>query len=127
MSIAWPAAILPTAVPIEGFSHKRQSAGERTEMESGLARFRLTNRNPLRVVQIGWHMTQAQVEYFNAWMEYRARYGGAWFSIDLPLDGELRTVLARFSGDGLEQKPWRRTKWGIAAQLEVRDTNALTS
>lgn len=125
-AVAWPSAVLPTTIPIEGFSHKRQPAGERTEMDSGLARFRVTNRNPLRRVTVGWQMTTFQIEYFNAWLEYQARYGGAWFSIDLPLDGTNRTVLARFVEEP-GQQPWRRTRWGITAQLDVRDTNVLTS
>lgn len=125
-AIAFPHNILGTAVPIDGFSHQRQPAGDSTEMDSGLARFRVTNRNPLRTVTVGWHWTTAQIEYFNAWNEYRAAYGGAWFNIDLPLDGPLRTVLARFSPQPQPQRPWRRTRWSLVAELLVRDTNVIT-
>jgi len=55
----------------------------------------------------------------------RARYGGVWFQIDLPIDGDARTVLARFV-DEAEEKPYRRVGWLITAQLEVRDTNAIS-
>ena len=125
MAIVFPADQLGTAIPLDGFSYKPKPAIERTEMESGFARARLVNRNPLRAVTVGYHWTSAQVEFFAAWLEYIAQYGAAWFQIDLPLEGTARTVLARFVNE-YSRVPYRRTRWLVSVEFEVRDTNVIT-
>jgi hypothetical protein len=125
MSLAtWPSDILPSEILRDNFSYERLPAVERTDMDSGSARARLINRNPLAKVTVSWLMSGDQVDYFNTWIESDAAYGGAWFNIDLYLSSARRTVIARFV-DEPKRTPLG-TSWVVTATLEVRDPNVIS-
>ena len=126
MPITWP-AVLPQGVRVGSPAYQRNPAVERTDMESGFARTRLINRDPLARIKVEWPpFTAVQVQFFDGWLEHRARYGGAWFWISLPLDGAARSVLARFVGE-VQRVPAGVSSWVVTAELEVRDPPVLTA
>ncbi len=125
--LLWPYPILGAAIRAEGYSNRRADYGVRTEMESGFARVRTRERNPLRMINATFLFNKDQVGYFNAWFEYEARDSETWFQIELPIDGEARTVLARIMGEPRQTPPVATGEyWNVGLNLEVRDLNVIS-
>lgn len=128
MSVAldWPTDILPAVFTRDGFQYQRQPAVVRTEMESPAARARLVNRNPLANIPVACIMTSEQVDFFKAWLESDAAYGGAWFNVDVPVSfDETRTLLSRITGEPTIV-PYAASKWKVSFTLESRDPNVIS-
>ncbi len=119
--VDFPEAILGRAVLREGFAYERNSAIERTEMDSGLARGRLINANPTARVSCAFVWDETQVQFFEAWLQTSARYGAAWFNIYLPLEGNTyRKVLARVVSVQ-QRKPRAVGLMTVPLELEIHD------
>ncbi|MEX0752360.1 MAG: hypothetical protein WD073_05485 [Xanthobacteraceae bacterium] len=119
----WPEAILGRGVLRDGFSYKRQPAIETSPMDSGLARGRLFNSNPLARVPCQFVFDEFQCQFFEAWLQTVAARGAAWFYIYLPLEGvTYRKVLARVVG---EPPRLPRGALTMAAQIEFEVHDAL--
>jgi hypothetical protein len=126
VSLAWPSDVLPAVFMRDGFSYQRQPAVIRTDMESPAPRARLVNRNPLANVPVACIMTSTQVDFFKAWLESDAGYGGAWFYVDVPISfDETRTLLSRITGEPVIT-PYAAAKWKVAFTLEARDPNIVS-
>lgn len=122
MARAWPESILGRAVLRDGFQYQRLPSVERTDMDSGLARGRIYNSNPLARVQCQFVFDEAQVAFFEAWLQDIALRGGAWFTIYLPLEGvTYRQVLARVVGEPA-RKPRGADRMLVAIEFEVHDS-----
>jgi len=124
---AWPTDLLPAVFMRDGFQYQRKPAVERTEMDGSSARARLTDRNPLAAVPVAAIMTSSQKDYFAAWLESDAAYGGAWFTLDLPLSFDApRNCVCRITAEPTIV-PYAATKWKASFELEVRDPNVISA
>lgn len=125
MAVSWPEAILGRAVLREGFRYQRRPAIERTEMDSGLARGRLFNSNPLARVPCQFIFNEFQCQYFEAWLQEKAERGARWFSIYLPLEGvTYRQVRARVVGEP-PRLPHGAVTMKAQVEFEVHDALVL--
>jgi hypothetical protein len=122
---SWPESILGRAVLRQGFQHKPQSAIERTDMDSGLARGRLFNSNPLARVPCRFRFTEFQTAFFAAWYQDTARRGAAWFTINLPIEGvQYREVLARCASEPV-RTPRGSASTIVEIEFEIHDSVVL--
>jgi len=113
---AWPESILGRAVLRQGFEQNPQSAIERFEADSGLPRGRPYNTNPLVRIPCQFRFSEFQFAFFKAWYKDVAKFGGAWFTIYLPMENvTYREVLARTVG---QPKYVPRGANGTVVQLE---------
>lgn len=121
----WPDELLGRLILVEGFEYSRAEAIERTPMDSGLARARVFNSNPLALVPVRHIFDELQVAFYKAWKQEVALHGGAWFDVDLPLEGKgYRTVLARIVRDRLVPLG-NSGRMKLLAELELHDTLVL--
>lgn len=119
-AIAWPTQVLPAAPLWAGYRIEADLGLARTPMDSGLARQRRRFVNALSKVNVQWSMSGAQLQFFKSWLANKAGYGGAFFSILLPLDDGTRMVEARFTQAPTYVKQ-ATTAWLVTSVLEVRD------
>jgi len=125
-AVSWPAQILPAAPLWARYRIEGDLGIARTPMESGLPRQRRRFTTTLSKVTVAWTMSGTQKQFFLSWLAAKAGYGGAFFSIDLPLDDGTRAVEARFA-----QAPTydlqATGRWLVSSMLEVRDDPVLSS
>lgn len=120
-SAAFPEEILGRAVLRDGFQYSRHEAIERTQMDSGLARGRLFNSNPLARVPCQFAWNELQVQFFEAWLQTVAQRGARWFSVYLPLEGvTYRQVLARVASTP-PRRPRGALKMTVPVEFEIHD------
>lgn len=121
--IRWPLSI---GFNIDGYEHQRADASVRTEMDSGFDRVRVIDRNPLRIVSASFIINNiSQLQYLRAWLIYRGKSGEAWFYIDIPIDGEARTVQARVSGEPTYEEIAFHA-WKVSLKFEIVDQNDMS-
>jgi len=119
---AFPETVLGRAVLRDGFQYSRNDAIERTQMDSGLARGRLYNSNPLARVPCKFSWDEFQVAFFEAWLQTVANRGASWFTIYLPLEGvSYRQVLARVA-QVPPRIPRGSVKMAVAIEFEIHDS-----
>jgi hypothetical protein len=124
-AIVWPDTLLPKAVLRSGFKYTQQSAIERTEMDSGLARGRMFNGNPTAMIPVQFAMSEFQVAVYKEWRKSSSRFGANWFEIDLPLEGNTyRTVLAREHGEP-SFVPRGAASVTVSTEFEIHDSTVL--
>lgn len=120
----WPETLPPPRV--EGYSLSPRPSLLRTEMETGAARHRLRSLTALYQVQAEWRFSQDGFAIFDAWWALNTRMGEQWFVLPLAVPLEVQAVEARFLA------PWQAEllpaqRWRVAAQLEIRDLQRLTT
>lgn len=121
--IRWPLSI---GFNIDGYGHQRADASVRTEMDSGFDRVRVIDRNPLRTVSASFIIDDlSQLQYLRAWLIYRGKSGEVWFYIDIPVDGEARTVQARVSGEPNYEEIAFHT-WKVSLKFVIVDQNVMS-
>lgn len=118
---SWPITLPRPLVSGYGLNPVDQTI--RTDMETGSARVRRRSAARLDMLDVGWKLTDAQMDIFRAWFEdgaTGAAGGAAWFAVDLALgDGGILNEEARFNG------AWKASllpgmNWQVSARLEVR-------
>lgn len=121
---AWPESLLPPAPLVSRYEQQTRGGIARTEMESGMSRQRRRFTAVPTKLTCSWAMTGDELEIFRAFIEYKAAYGAAWFTIRLPIDTGSRTVYARFTGEGPRyelSQPGTIGEWWVHADLEFKD------
>lgn len=124
-AISWPDSILPASPLWAGYRIEADLGLARTPMDSGLARQRRRFVNALSKVNVSWSMSGPQLQFFKSWLAAKAGYGGAFFSITLPLDDGTRSVEARFT-QAPQYTKQATNAWLVTSVLEVRDDPVMT-
>ncbi len=131
-AVSWPDTLpRPT---FQGYAVEPMDSILRTEMESGPARQRRRyTQTPTRIT-VRWRLTFSQFALFESWLKYKAKEGGAWFSITLLGGLGMVTQRARFVGRGssayqarpLRGGPGDGPRWIVTSVLEVDDRPVLS-
>ncbi len=94
VDLLWPEQAL--GCPIRaGYGVQPETGLVRTPMESGLARARRRYPRAPGRVSASWIMSGTQLRYYYAWVEQKAGYGAAWFTVNLDYGVGRQPVTAR--------------------------------
>lgn len=114
----WP-SMLPNML-LDSHALKPMPLVARTDMDQGAARQRRRSTATPTDVTFSLVLDATQMQAFEAWTDYRAGYGAAWFNVPLRMPTGLVSCEARFKGES-EYKLLKRDLWRVSGTLEVRD------
>lgn len=109
-----------------GYGLKPVSTFARTTMASGRAKQRPMHRTVPTMVPVTWTLTQEQAQIFEAWFNYDADYGAAWFNCTLDSPVGLRLYECRFVDMYEGPKLYAHNHWQYSAQLEMIERPIIT-
>jgi hypothetical protein len=115
----WP-TLLPN--PTLSFSGDAQSSLSRIQMESTRVRQRRRFSRELRFYSATWEFSDLELAVFEAFLLHKLNSGADWFTINLPLGSEFRSVLARVrNGEYSVSDGGAPLRWKVSTTLEVED------
>jgi hypothetical protein len=124
VSLAWPSQLPAPLMETHGLQLK--PALIRSEIERGAPAQRRRFQQTPTDVPFSCILARDQLAIFEAWVEYRARNGARWFSIDLVSGMGFSPHEARILS--IEQyKELTPNRWRVNGVFEVRDREILTS
>lgn len=104
----------------DGFTVRRESALQRSDMETGPAK-QARIRSRVLVQRSGSVLLESKADYlaFVAWFAGDVKEGAAWFDWTDPVDGALKSARIAAS-DGLEQSPLAALRaWRVRLSIET--------
>lgn len=126
-----PAAIdYPAGLPHplrSGYELEHESPLLRSEIQTGRAQQRRRYTSVPSLASVGWTLTQAQAQTFEAWFRHNLADGTQWFNavLDSPLG--LMPYVCRFSDMYTGPTLAGVDRWQIRAKLEIRERPTLPS
>lgn len=122
VTLSWPARLpLPT---MQGYGIDDDLKVERSDMESGAARERVTSTAITSSIQVQWEFTLTEYSIFEAWLVHRAR--GQWFNMTYLGGIGLVSAEARIQKGKAPAKFRNGARVTVTATLDVRDRPMLT-
>lgn len=114
---SWPSY---AGLRVEGFAEVRESAVERTEMESGPPKqARVRSRVMVRREVVVYLETKADYVAFVAWFRDSIAEGADWFTWTDPVDGASKQARV-VAGEGLRAQPSPGLRyWTIPLMIET--------
>lgn len=103
----------------DGFTVRRESALQRTEMESGPAK-QARIRSRVMVTRSGQVLFETKADYlaFLAWFATDINEGASWFNWTDPVDGAVKS--ARIAAADMEQAPLAALRvWRVRLSIET--------
>lgn len=116
---AWPSTLpLPN---LAGYKLKKRNNVLRTDMDSGQARHRRRSSFKMYDLNVVFRFTKTEKAIFDTFFEDTIFSGVAWFTMDLTLDGTMKTFAVRFIPDSVDESALAALNWEVSAKMEAKN------
>lgn len=121
----WPASHLPKPL-LATTSFDVDPGLRRTRMESGTARQRRQFTTEPLFAALSWHMSDTQIEIFDAFVKHRLTRGADWFqaTFSLNLSAENDYICRMVNGRYTARR--NSNIWAVSANIEIEDRESIS-